>query len=198
MTRPDAPIRPDCAILVLANEMSADGLPTAESRRRLERAVAEFGDIPGALFVTSGWGYRDDSDATLADAMATAAAHDYKIPEDRILRLYDSRDTVGDAVFFARAVDPKKLIVVTSEYHRPRTEQIFRFVLGPDVDLRVIGVGAPADEARQTAEANSLAAFRMTFEGVAPGDVPAIERRLMERHPFYNGTTDVKALRRHD
>lgn len=198
MKRPDAPKTTDCAILVLANEMSADGLPTAESRRRLERAVAEFSDNPGALLVTSGWGYRDDTDATLADAMANAARSDHRIPEDRILRLHESRDTVGDAVFFARAVRPKRLIVVTSEYHRARTEQIFRFVLGPDTDLRVVGVGKPADEVRQTAEANSLAAFRMTFEGIAPGDLSAIEARLRERHPFYNGSTDVKALRRHD
>ena len=189
---------PDCAVLVLANEMSAAGLPTAESARRLARATEELNKRPGALLVTSGWGYRDDTDATLADAMATAAITQHGVPEDRILRLHKSRDTVGDAVFFAQAVKPRTIVVVTSEYHRARTEQIFRFVLGPGVDVVVLGVGKPGDEVRETAEANSLAAFRMTFEGITPGDLPAIEARLMSRHPFYNGTIDVKALRQHD
>jgi uncharacterized SAM-binding protein YcdF (DUF218 family) len=186
------------AVLVLSNEMAADGSPTAESARRLARAVRELERHPDGMLVTSGWGYRNDTDATLADAMAMAAARNHGIPENRILRLHRSRDTVGDAVFFALAVKPRRLFVITSEYHRARTEQIFRFVLGDGISLEVVGVGEPGNEARQTAEANSLAAFRMTFEGIAPGDLPEIERRLMTAHPFYNGTTDVKALRRHD
>lgn len=194
----DAPMATGCAVLVLANEMSGEGWPTAESRLRLEKAVEELSRHPHALLVTSGWGYRDDTDATLADAMAQAAIRDFDVPDGRILRLHASRDTVGDAVFFARAVRPEKLIVVTSEYHRDRTHRIFRFVMGPDTDLTVIGVGNPGSEARQNAEANSLDAFHVTFEGIEPGDLDAIEEHLMTRHPFYNGTTDVKALRRHD
>lgn len=188
----------DTAVLVLSHEMAADGTPTAESALRLASAFRELARHHGALLVTSGWGYRDDTDATLADAMAMAATRDHGIPEDRILRLHRSRDTVGDAVFFALAVRPRRLVVITSAYHRARTEQIFRFVLGEGVALDVLGVGEPGNEARRTAEANSLAAFRMTFEGIAPGDLPAIEERLMTAHPFYNGTIDVKALRRHD
>lgn len=198
MTGPDSQVTPRCAVLVLANEMSADGRPTIESQRRLEQAAAEFRARPDALLVTSGWGYREDTDTTLADAMAEAAIRDYGIPADRVLRLHDSRDTVGDAVFFASAVQPQSLVVVTSEYHRIRTEEIFRFVLGPDAELQVVGSGMAGDDARRTAEANSLTAFRRTFEGIKPGDLVSISTRMFSRHPFYNGSTDVKALRQHD
>ena len=188
----------DTAVLVLSHEMSADGMPTAQSRLRLARAVEELERNPDAILVTSGWGYRDDTGTTLADAMANAAVRDHGIPESRIIRLDRSRDTVGDAVFFGLAVTPRRLTVITSEYHRERTEQIFRFVLGPRVALQVVGVGEPGNEAQQAAEANSLAAFGKTFEGIAPGDLAAFEARLMTAHPFYNGSIDVKALRRHD
>ena len=188
----------DTAVLVLSNEMAADGSPTEESARRLAKAANVLGTYPDGMLVTSGWGYRDDTDKTLADAMAIAAIRDHAIPEARIMRLHRSRDTVGDAVFFALALNPRRLFVITSAYHCVRTERIFRFVLGDDVALEVVGVGERGDESRQTAEANSLAAFKMTFEGIEPGDLPAIEGRLMTAHPFYNGTTDVKALRRHD
>lgn len=188
----------DTVVLVLANEMSAKGMPTKESAMRLERAARELRKHPGARLVTSGWGYRDDTETTLADAMASAAVRDHAIPEKQILRLHDSRDTVGDAVFFGLAVDPEFLVVVTSEYHRARTEQIFRFILGPGANLQVVGVGEPGSEARQAAELKSLAAFRMTFDGIEPGDLPAIRDRLFQAHPCYNGTIDVKALRQHD
>lgn len=188
----------DTAVLVLSKEIAADGRPTAESALRLKRAVEELENHPGAPLITSGWGYRDDTDITLADAMADAAIRDHAVSDDRILRLRGSRDTVGDAVFLALAVRPRHLIVVTSAYHRERTERIFRFVLGSGVALEVIGVGEPADEDAKAAEATSFTAFEKTFAGIAPGDIPAIEERLRSAHPFYNGQIDVKAVRRHD
>ena len=186
------------AILVLAHEMSANAQPTDVSLQRLEGAVAEFRANPDATFVTSGWGYRDDTDKTLADAMAEHAVRHHGIPDGKVIRSHKSRDTVGDAVFFARLVAAEDVTVVTSAFHRDRTEQIFRFVLPADTKLRVIGVGDPATEAQEANEARSLTAFRETFAGIDPGDIASIETRLLERHPLYNGKMNAKSYRQHD
>lgn len=188
----------DSVVLVLSHEMSADAKPTERSQLRLARAVAALREHPDALLVTSGWGYRDDTDATLADAMANAAIRDHGVAEQRIIRLHRSRDTVGDAVYFGLVLSPRLLIVITSSYHRDRTEQIFRCVLGHDVALQVLGVGEPASAQQRTAEARSLEAFRQTFKGIAPGDLAAFESRMLAAHPLYNGAMDAKAWRRHD
>ena len=103
-----------------------------------------------------------------------------------------------DALFFGLSVTTKELIVVTSEYHRARAEHIFPAILGQSVAVSVIGVGEPADSARQKSEDRSLAAFKQTFDGITPGDLRAIEARLLERHPLYNGALDAQAFRQHD
>lgn len=185
-------------ILVLAHEMSAQGVPSALSLERLKRAADLFHDTDNAELVTTGWAYRDDTELSLADAMATYARDNLGVPAERIQALPQARDTVGDAVFFANQIDAKQVSVVTSAFHKDRTAQIFGFVLGPDVALEVIGTGAPATPDQEASEARSLDAFRKTFQEITPGDLPAITERLHSAHPLYNGAIDAKELRRHD
>ncbi|NNE81314.1 MAG: YdcF family protein [Silicimonas sp.] len=186
------------AILVLAHEMTAAAQPSDVSLERLERAAAEFHAHPEARFATSGWAYRDDTEKSLADAMADYAIEHLGIPEGRIVRSHKARDTVGDAVFFARLLPADHVTVVTSTFHCSRAEQVFRFVLPARTTLKVIGVGEPADATQKAHEVRSLVAFHETFQGIEPGDLAAIEARLFDRHPLYNGDIDAKALRRHD
>ena len=188
----------DAAIVVLGHEMNADGVPDAETMARLEKAVALLEDTPNALLVTSGWAYRDDTELSLAEAVARAAREDHGLPDGQIVTIPDSRDTVGDAVFFCEAVKAEKVVVVTSQYHTKRARQIFRFVLPAATELHVIGTGEATTPEREASEQTSLAAFENTFAGIEPGDFPAILNRLQSAHPFYNGSVDVKSLRRHD
>lgn len=183
------------AVIVLAHHMDDQARPDAISSERLAAAIAELVKHPEAILVTSGWAYRDDTDISLADAMAEMAVREHGVDPGRIRRLGQSRDTVGDAVFFAEAISAKKTIVVTSEYHRARADWIFRFVLGSSADLRIIGTGAKPTDAQIAKERESLSAFMRTFDGVAPGDLPAIRQRLNTAHPLYNGEADPRQLR---
>jgi RimJ/RimL family protein N-acetyltransferase len=180
-------------VIVLANEIEPDGTPNPVSRARLARAARVMAGRPGAVLVTSGWPYARDPGLTIAHAMALAAARDFRVDPARILESPRSRDTVGDAAFFAadvlpKAPEPSLVTVVTSAAHAPRAEAIFRFVLGPEVPLEVTPTDEPVTIAERARETASLSAFRETFAGVAPGDLPAILARMEAAHPLYNGT----------
>jgi uncharacterized SAM-binding protein YcdF (DUF218 family) len=184
--------RPAPYVVVLANEIGADGRPNTVSRARLVRAADAMRALPGAILVTSGWPYARDPYLTIAHAMAQAAVRDHGIDPARILESPRARDTVGDAVFFAADIlpagpPPGSVTVVTSAAHAPREAEIFRFVLGPEVPVALAATDEPVTEAERAREAASLAAFRATFEGVMPGDLPAILNRLQSAHPLYNG-----------
>ncbi|MEK6216439.1 MAG: YdcF family protein [Boseongicola sp.] len=194
----DDPFQCEKAVIVLGHEMNCDGVPDEVGLARLGVAADEVRRDPGAVLVTSGWAYRDDTKLSLAEAMANAAIRLHRIADENIIGLNDAHDTVGDAVFFARSIRANFTCVVTSEYHQARANRVFRFVLGKDAQLSVLGLGGEIAPDTTESEAASLAAFAETFRDVPAGDLDAIYSRMMEKHPFYNGTRDSRAARRHD
>jgi uncharacterized SAM-binding protein YcdF (DUF218 family) len=180
------------AAIVLANLMDAQGRLNDETRARMDCAIALYraGDVP--LIVTSGWDYRDDSDLPIALAMRRYAMEAHGIPEAALIAETTARDTVGDAVFtklhLALPRGWSRVAVVTSAYHGARSLEVFSFVYGPRFEVALRTAVSDDTPALREAEARSIAAFRGTFDGVAPGDDAAIFARLRERHPFYNGS----------
>ncbi|MFL0797182.1 MAG: YdcF family protein [Cellvibrionaceae bacterium] len=179
------------AIIVLGNLMSKEGVLNVESSLRVDAAVNAFNGNEAPVIVTCGWAYRDDSDINIADAMKAYAISVKCLPEHVVIPETTSRDTVGDAVFtkkyLAEWKDWREILVVTSDYHAERAEEIFRFVYGPDYRVDVRGVAVGSRESHSNSENTSKEAFRKTFEGIEAGDSPAIFKRLQESHPFYNG-----------
>jgi hypothetical protein len=177
------------AVIVLANLMSADGVPNGESLARLSLAcrLVKSGEAP--LLVTCGWAYRDDSEIPIAIALAQFAVANLGLYSSQILVETNSRDTVGDAVFtkrnFANRLGWNEITVVTSDYHAARTREIFSFVYGKPIDVR--SVACPEGSERDTSERASLEAFRKTFLNIKSGDDIGIYQRLRTNHPFYNG-----------
>lgn len=184
----------DVVVMVLGNDIDAQGAPNDEAVLRLRRAVDILEGFPDSPLVTSGWAYRDDTPVSIAQAMATVARRDFALESARIIELPFSRDTVGDAVFLAEHVKARSVIVVTSEFHRERASEIFGFVLGPSVEVTVLGVGDAASPAIKARECASLQSFRETFTGIKPGNHEAIYERMICEHPFYNGVADVMAV----
>jgi len=180
------------AVIVLANLMDGAGHLNADSEERLALAVSIVAQNPDACLITSGWTNAPDCPIAIADAMRDAAVQEHGLPPHRVFSDASARDTVGDALFVKRnLVEPaglRRLTVVTSSYHVPRAKRIFRFVFGTAYALDFVGTSI--DHARDKArdELSSLAAFRATFAGIAPGDTEAIYRRLRRDHPYYNGT----------
>lgn len=180
------------AIVVLANLMDVQGVLNEESKDRMNAAVEELQKGSAPVVLTCGWPYRPDIELPIADAMARYATEYLNVNPETILLERNSRDTVGDAVFskrnFAVQYGWTRVLVVTSSYHRDRTQEIFTFVYGPSFHVETRGAKSEMNTALAASEKKSLAAFRSTFQGITPGDDEAIYQRLRIAHPFYNGS----------
>ncbi len=178
------------ALIVLANEMDANGTLNPESRSRANFAaqLAKERGIPH--LVTCGWNYRSDSECKIADAFKTYLVS-CGLNAERIMTETNSRDTVGDAVFtrinFADPMRFENILVVTSTYHVRRARTIFDFVYGSNVTISVEGSEFGVSECTIKKELESESAFFRTFCGVKSGDINQIVHILRTRHPFYNG-----------
>jgi hypothetical protein len=142
---------------------------------RFDRAIDLAGD---ALFLalSAGTPYRppplDERGFPISEARAGAAyLIDRGVDPRRILIEESSYDTLGNA-YFSRAIHVaprgfERLLVITSAFHMPRVEAVFRWVYGLD-DLRCTldfetvpdtGIDAAALRARVEKERASLAGF---------------------------------------
>jgi hypothetical protein len=150
--------------------------------RRLDRAYELWKENPAAVILPLSAGTPHRPNYVTADGWhvleATSAAlyllQKKGVPASSIYREYSSLDTIGNA-FFARVQHAdvcgwKKIVVVTSEFHMPRTEAIFRWVFGlppapadgTATQLSFISVsddGIAGMELRREREQQSLATF---------------------------------------
>ena len=178
------------AIVVLANEMDANGILNKESYFRANYASELAFELSVPYIVTCGWAYRNDSEIKIADAFKSylvSLGHS----SNHIITETTSRDTVGDAVFtrvnISEPMGFKTLCIVTSSYHVPRTRKIFNFVYGSRFGISVKGVDVEFDQTTVSKELSSEAAFCKTFNAVKAGEISQIMEALKRNHPFYNG-----------
>lgn len=123
------------------------------------------------------------------------------IAPDMILIESSSYDTIGNA-FFARVihVEPRKfqnLLVITSEFHMPRTESVFRWIfsLSPlplkfDLDFLSVsneGMDETALNARRNAEKVNLEKLETTKKRIH--DMQDLHRWLFSEHDAYRAAT---------
>lgn len=178
--------------------MSRKGKLNTESASRMDAAIDAYNNFEASYVITCGWAYRDDSPLTLADAMKAYAIKSQKISPDTIITETKSRDTVGDAIFSKRNILSnrgwRKLMVITSDYHIPRTHEIFTYVYGMQYTVNVIGVPTDKNEKQSEKEITSLYTFHKTFFGINAGDDISMHNRLCEKHPYYNGLIHPKIL----
>lgn len=119
------------------------------------------------------------------------------IPPGKILIESCSYDTIGNA-FFSRVIHAqprklKKLLVITSEFHMPRTENVFRWIyslhpLPVKFELEFLAVTDEGmDEislnARKKAEKENLARLEITREHIH--DLQDLHRWLYSEHDAY-------------
>ena len=179
------------AVIVLANQMDANGILNFESIARANMAVKllNTGNIPH--IVTCGWAYRRETKINIADAFKEYLIDRLSVDSNKILTEINSRDTVGDAIFtkinLANNLSWRKILVVTSNYHVRRTEEIFNFIYGNNFSVNVFGVDVDFSNSTLDNELASTEAFRKTFFGIEKGKDDEIFKRLYEKHPFYNG-----------
>ena len=159
-----------------------------ESKDRANLAIEIFRRHNVEIILTIGWAYRNDIDLPIGLSvrkyLLSKGINDHHIKTD-----INSRDTVGDAIFskinFVDIYDIDQLFVVTSDYHVLRTQQIFESVM--PIGIEVFGCDTSSCFHSKSSEANSLAAFRKTFEHTNFQSNDCLLETLRNSHPFYNG-----------
>lgn len=176
-------------ILILSNLMDKTGSLNRESRLRADLGSKLFKSNVGSIIITSGFAYREDSSLEIGNAVKSYLVSQHKIPNNSIITELNSRDTVGDAYFtrinVIKEQNIKSLLIVTSDYHMPRTREIFNLIYGHSCQLDFKAVQTYYARSKITKEKKSLSEFRKTFGGITPGDIKKISGRLFKYHPLY-------------
>lgn len=177
------------AIVLLAHEMDSDSLLSPESAARADAVARLASQSPEAIVITPGWAYRKDTKTPVGQAMKNYLVDKWGLQEGRIFVDSHSKDTVGDAVFSRLKMKTlgefDEIVVATSSYHIGRAMAIFEFVFGGGPSLEGEAVEFQATPTVHEHEAESLQAFRRTFEGIDPGDLDSMLARLKSKHPLY-------------
>ena len=126
------------AIVVLGGGVRASGEPPTHARRRLDLALARESGEP-IVALSAGSAHLPatlDREGRLIYESTAGARYliGHGIAPERIFCETTSYDTIGNA-YFARVqiLDPmgwRRLLVITSEFHMPRSEAIFRWIFG--------------------------------------------------------------------
>lgn len=118
-------------------------------------------------------------------------------PAEKLWTEAGSYDTIGNAYFTRQLhTEPaglRRLMVVTSEFHLPRTETIFRWVFGlnapePRYELHFastpdLGMSAEVLEARRAKERARLATLEILVKEI--GSLAELHRWLVTKHSAY-------------
>ncbi|MEM9809129.1 MAG: YdcF family protein [Cyanobacteria bacterium P01_D01_bin.56] len=166
------------AILIPGGGVRVNGELPLWTRRRLDYAIAAAQD---AYLVTLSAGTTHKPPPLDAEGYpifeSVAAAHyllQHGISPEKILVETSSYDTIGN-VYFSRMIhiEPlslKRLLVVTSEFHMPRTRAIFEWLYdldglpqGHDLEFQTVsdeGIDAELLAARRSRESHSLKTVR--------------------------------------
>jgi len=186
------------AIIVLGNLMTKEGKLNRESSSRMDMAIEAFHKNQAPYIIACGWAYRNDSSITIADAMKSYAVEIGRVNPNSILTEKNSRDTVGDAIFTKKHIASKrgwnKFLVLTSDYHVSRTYEIFNYIYGKQYSIEVKGADTDRANEQLESEKNSTDAFYETFKGIGAGDDALINKRLCDKHPYYNGVVHPEIL----
>lgn len=189
-------INADTAIVVcLGSGIATDGSASETTRLRaeatLELCKALESTDPNLTIILSGDG-RKEKDPALRAKQPTEAAimadilKAAGIAPERILLEDESRDTIGNAILTAvrylRGQTPRRLYVVTSQFHIKRALASFQGTLGDKWEI--IPYACPTasdDEARGANEQGGIDWTEAFFKDIVPGDLCAVVRRLLAK-----------------
>jgi hypothetical protein len=92
-----------------------------------------------------------------------------------------------------KGIEPRPLSVITSPFHLERATETFRHVLGYAWQVQAIASDETDDDIERAArETRYLQETTKFFEGVRPGDLRTMTRRLRERWPYYAGLKSLE------
>jgi puromycin-sensitive aminopeptidase len=173
--------------VVLGSGVDAHGVPSQATVLRAQAGVELAKARPELTVILSGGSPPYVNDPALSEASVMARLFlEQGIPRERLLLEEESRDTIGNAVLSAArylypTTHPCALYVVTSPFHMERSLASFRGVLGPQWDIHPVESGVADDDTTRGAnERGGIEWTRQFYNGITPGDVPAVVSRLLE------------------
>jgi hypothetical protein len=189
------------AIIVPGGGLRDGGELPEYVKRRFDRALArESGE---SIVPLSAWTMHRASlvDAAGRPVLESQAGSDYLkargIPAQRIFCESTSYDTIGNGYFSrVQIVEPmrwRKLLIITSEFHMPRTEAIFRWIYSLDAPAPYeLNFDATPDDglsygavvARRAREAESLRGVERLRDRLT--SLAAFAQWLFTEHDAYN------------
>ena len=177
------------AIVTLSGGVDKNHELTPRNISRMDTAIELFhqGVAPN-LILAGGWPIHEVRPAQTEACKMHDYAETKGVTPDVMFTVGTSRDTIGNALFtknILRTHGWNNITLVTSQGHVPRSEVIFRHVLGPDYNIDV--VGAPEERGWRERVEESLGSMVLDYvlKGVRPGDSYSIHNRLRERVPGY-------------
>lgn len=189
------------AILIPGGGVKDNGELPVWTQRRLDRAL-EIGGCEYFITLSAGTVYKPfpvDTDGRPVFESETAAKYllDKGVSARKVLTETSSLDTIGNAyfskVFHVAPLRLKKILVITSEFHMPRTEAIFLWVYGLQGDQAEYelsfeavsdeGIEADLISARKDKEVKSLAALEDLRSRII--SVEQFHRWLFQEHNAY-------------
>jgi uncharacterized SAM-binding protein YcdF (DUF218 family) len=176
---------PEVAV-VLGGGISPSGEPTPSTLARARAAVQLARRRPDLALIVSGSHGDGPAPPKSEAAVMAELIIEGGVAADRVRVEDRSRDTIGNAVEVAlrylRQIEPRPLYLVTSPFHLERALVVFRNVLGFAWQVQAVAAEDTEDDAsRANSETRFLQETFAFFQGVAPGDLNAIEKRYRAR-----------------
>ena len=183
---------PELAV-VLGGGVTADADPLPSTRARAHRAAQLARERPELMVICSGDRQPDALTGTPSEAaLMRDLIIGWGVAAERIAIEDESRDTIGNAVLVAvrhlQDIEPRPLSVITSPFHLERATETFRHVLDYKWQVQAVASDETDDDIERAArETRYLQETTTFFEGIRPGDLRTMARRLRERWPYYAG-----------
>ena len=172
-------------IIVLSNEF--DELLQINSTTKLRANHVSSIYKTGDKIITLGWNGKFKTKSISHKVKDYIVSH-IGLPEESIISIPDSKDTVGDAFYTREYIEINGLInndihVITSDWHLKRVKFIFETSL-PNVKISFHGIETPNGDLKK--ENDSLEKFKQTFDKVDFSNLKNFKKILLKKHPMYN------------
>ncbi len=178
------------AIIALAGDYSPQGGIGDSTRARMDGAIrlSRLG-VSSRLIVSGGQSFTNIAgNRTPLSQLMAEYAHDNDIPSDIYVE-DKSLETVGNAVFTKlNLTEPNswnRLIVVTNEFHLPRSMRVFGHVMGDGYEIKGVPVSDQAFPHQWSWEHAAGLLSSLVLAHTLPGDSDAVKSRLFNIVPGY-------------
>lgn len=188
-------------IIILGGGIEPDGSLPEIPKLRINKGIELFkSNVAPKIIVSGNYGFWLEEKPIRSEAEAMKEyALGLGVSDDAILKEDVSKDTIGNAYFcrlnFLEPNSWHNVVVVTSEYHIPRTKYIFEKVLGNGYQIEFVSVNSQLTLDQLTTQTNkenkTIEFLKKWFDSIEPGDMNAIRELMYTKHPGYAENPEV-------